>query len=467
MDGMGPKERRQYEQLVLTPVGKRISILAVPTVMSMLVSVIYGLVDSFFVARLGTSAAAATGIMASIQSVFQAMGFMFGHGAGSNISLQLGKGNRDEAAKFASTSFFSCIVVTSLVAATCMGLLDPVMRLLGSTETILPYSRSYGFYMFLSGPVLATSFVMNNIMRYEGKAYLATVALVSGAVLNMTLDPILMFGAGMGIAGAGLSTAISECVGFALLLGMFVSGRTISRISPRLISPTPARLWSIFRLGVPNLIRQALNALAVAVLNVSSMPYGDAAIAAMSIVGRVGMVIYAVMVGIGQGMQPVTAYNYGAQKYLRTRRAARFTWVLGESVTLVISTACFVLAPAVVALFREDPDVLRIGIPALRLTCVALAIMPLGTVASMLFQTAGWGRESTIMAMMRNGIGYIPALIVLPRLFGIAGIQVSQLVADVATMVVAIPLLVGFSRKVPREDIRSKVDDEYERAGMA
>ena len=289
---MSEKERLQYEKLVLTPVEKLIPKLAVPTIISMMITMIYNLVDAYFVGKLGTSASAAIGIVLGVQSIIQAFGFMLGHGAGSQISVHLGQGDRDAADRLLSTAFFTAAGFSILLTVICLIGLAPLMRLMGSTDTILPYSSTYAVYILLSGPALMCSCVLNNVMRYEGKAVLAMAGLVTGGVLNMVGDPILMFGLGLGIDGAGLSTAVSQYISFGILLYMFLSHRSISRISIRYFSRDYRDLLRILRVGFPSLIRQMLNSISTMALNNCAMPYGDAAIAAMSIVGRITMFIY-------------------------------------------------------------------------------------------------------------------------------------------------------------------------------
>ena len=283
---MSEKERLQYEKLVLTPVGKLIPSLAIPTIISMMVTMIYNTVDAYFVGKLGTSASAAIGIVLGVQSIIQAFGFMLGHGAGSQISIHLGRGERKMADRLLSTAFFTAAGFSIILSACCFVFLNPLMRLMGSTDTILPFSSNYATYILISGPALMCSCVLNNVMRYEGKAVLAMAGLVSGGVLNMIGDPILMFGLGLGIDGAGLSTAISQYVSFGILLYMFLTRKTISRISIRNFSRDIRDLLRIIRVGFPSLIRQMLNSISTMTLNNCAMPYGDAAIAAMSIVGR-------------------------------------------------------------------------------------------------------------------------------------------------------------------------------------
>ena len=338
------KEQQQYQKLVMTPVEQLIPRLAIPTILSMMITMIYNLVDAYFVGKLGTSASAAIGVVLGVQSIFQAFGFMMGHGAGSQISLKLGEGDRDAADRLFSTAFFHALVISVIVGIICLFGLEPLMRLMGSTDTILPFSKNYGFYILISGPALVGSCVLNNVMRYEGRAVLAMVGLVTGGVLNMIGDPILM-----------------QYISFGILLYMVFSKRTISRLSLRFRSNDPEVTLSIMRVGFPSLIRQMLNSIATITLNHAAMPYGDAAIAAMAIVGRIVMFIGSAMIGLGQGFQPVSAYNFGARKYARLRKAFFFTVKAGMMVLGILAIFGFLFPAPIVRLFRDDPQVVEIG----------------------------------------------------------------------------------------------------------
>ena len=461
---MSEKERKQYEKLVLTPVGRLIPSLAVPTVISMMVTMIYNLVDAYFVGKLGTSASAAIGIVLGVQSIIQAFGFMLGHGSGSLISVLLGRGDRKAADRMLATAFFTAAGFSILLSAFCMAFLTPLMRLMGSTDTILPFSRNYATYILISGPALMCSCVLNNVMRYEGKAALAMVGLVSGGVLNMIGDPILMFGMGLGIDGAGLSTAISQFISFGILLYMFLSNRTITRISVRNYTRNIHDLLLILKVGFPSLIRQMLNSIATMTLNNCAMPYGDAAIAAMSIVGRVVMFIGSAMIGIGQGFQPVSAYNFGAKKYARLRQAFFFTFRMGMIVLGTLGVLGMIAPGPVVRLFRDDPEVVAIGALALRFQCVAVFFQSFSVTASMMFQSVGRSREASFLATLRSGLFYIPLLIVLPRFIGLLGIQSAQMWSDLLTTAVSVPFVVRFFREIPKEDEETETDRAYREA---
>ena len=458
---MSEKERLQYEKLVLMPIGKLIPFLAIPTVISMMVTMIYNLVDAFFVGKLGTSASAAIGIVLGVQSIIQAFGFMLGHGSGSLISVHLGRGDRETADRLLSTAFFTAAGFSVLLSAFCMFFMAPLMRLMGSTETILPYSSNYAGYILISGPALMCSCVLNNVMRYEGKAVFAMIGLVSGGVLNMIGDPILMFGLGLGIDGAGLSTAISQYISFGILLYMFLSGKTITRISIRSYTRDIRELLKIIKVGFPSLIRQMLNSLATITLNHCAMPYGDAAIAAMAIVGRIAMFIGSAMIGLGQGFQPVSAYNYGARKFARLRKSFFFTFKAGTIVLGALAVVGFLFPAPIVGIFRDDPAVIEIGAKALRFQCIAVVLQPFSVTSNMMFQSIGRSKEASFLALLRSGLYYIPALLVLPLFLGLTGIQSAQMVADMLTTLTCIPFVVKFMQTTPALDEVSEIDMMY------
>ena len=455
------KEQQQYRKLVMTPVEKLIPRLAVPTIFSMMITMIYNLVDAYFVGKLGTSASAAIGVVLGVQSIFQAFGFMMGHGAGSQISVRLGEGDRDAADRLFSTAFFHALVISVIVGVLGLIGLEPLMRLMGSTDTILPFSKNYGFYILISGPALVGSCVLNNVMRYEGRAVLAMFGLVTGGVLNMIGDPILMFGLGLGIDGAGLSTAISQYISFGILLYMVFSKRTISRLSLRYRSNDPDVTLSIMKVGFPSLIRQMLNSIATITLNHCAMPYGDAAIAAMAIVGRIVMFIGSAMIGLGQGFQPVSAYNYGARKFKRLRDSFYFTVKAGMAVLGILAIFGFMFPGPVVQLFRDDPRVVEIGSRALRFQCIAVVMQPFSVTANMMFQSIGRSKEASFMAMLRSGLYYIPSLLILPLFLGLTGIECAQMVSDILTTLTCIPFVVRFMRETPEEDQVSEIDRLY------
>lgn len=314
------KYESQYEKMTQEPVGELIVKLGIPTTLSMLVTNIYNMVDTMFVGQLGTSASGAIGIVFGFMAVLQAFGFMYGQGAGSIISRKLGSRDSETATKIASTSFFMALLTGTLIAVLGLIYLEPLMYLLGSTDTILPYAKTYVLFIIIAAPFMVSTFVLNNILRYEGKAALAMVGLLTGAVLNMFLDPLLMFVFDMGIAGAGLSTGFSQFVSFCILLYMFLSGKTQSKLSIKRITRNISDVVQIITTGLPSLLRQGLSSVSTMALNNEAKIYGDAAVAAMSIVNRISMFIFSAGLGIGQGFQPVCGFNYGAKNIAGLRK---------------------------------------------------------------------------------------------------------------------------------------------------
>ena len=447
MDNMSVLDR-QYKEMTETSVEKLILRLSVPTIISMLVTNIYNMADTFFVGKLGTSASAAIGIVFSLMTINQALGFMCGHGCGSNISRKLGNKQGDAAIKFASTGFFMSLFLGVLIMIIGIIFMEPLLRIMGSTDTIMPYAKSYGICILLSAPFMTGSCVLNNVLRYEGKASLAMVGLTLGGVLNIIGDPIFIFGLNMGTLGAGISTAVSQVISFFVLLSMFGGDRTVSRLRFSAISWDIKDILNILYTGLPSLIRQGMMSVSTMVLNYMSMPYGDAAIAAMSIVSRVCNFIFAIALGISQGFQPVSAFNFGAKKFKRVKRAFIFCCGLSMIILGILSVLSLIFSGHIIGLFRDDADVIGVGTFALRAQCIVLFVSPITLAASMMFQGAGENLASSIASFLRSGITFIPMVAILPRFFGIYGIQLAQPVADVISFVVVMPLIVRFFKKI-------------------
>lgn len=440
-----------YEKMTTWPVSKLVITLGIPTTISMLVTNIYNMADTYFVGELGNSASGAVGVVFALMAIIQAVGFMLGQGAGSIIARRLGEKDVKSAGILASLSFFS-----SLAAGTVMGILglffvDPLMELLGSTDTVLPYARDYGRYILAVMPLMMASFVLNNILRFEGKAYLAMIGLTIGGLLNIIGDPIFIFYFHMGIKGAGLSTAISQCISFLILLSMFLLGKTQSKLSLSSVKGGMSQLILIMKTGLPSLVRQGMTSLSTMVLNDLAGNFGDPALAAMSIVGRISFFIFAVALGIGQGFQPVSAFNYGAGKYKRVRKAFYFTTVMGEVLLGTLAVIGLICSGRLIGIFRDDEMVIGIGTVALRFQLVALFFHPMTVCATMLFQTIGRHKTATFLSLLRSGLCFIPLIILLANWLGLLGIQMAQAVADVITFVVVVPFVIHFFKNLPED----------------
>ena len=445
------KYTTQYDKMTKQPVGSLVITLGIPTTISMLVTNIYNMVDTMFVGKLGTSASGAVGIVFGFMSILQAFGFLFGQGAGSIISRRLGNKDEDSASVVASTAFFSSMFMGLLIGILGTVFNTKMVYLLGSTDTILPYAKTYSLFIMAAAPFMTSTFTMNNILRFEGKASLSMVGLMTGAILNMVGDPILMFGLDMGIAGAGLSTAISQFISFCVLLSMFLSGKTQSKLSVRKITREFNVLFDIVATGFPSLVRQGLQAVSTMILNQQARIYGDAAVAAMSIVSRISFFIFAVGLGIGQGFQPVCGFNYGARKFSRVKEAFSFTLVAGEVLLGMFALAGLLFSNQAIAVFRDDAEVIAFGTPALRYQCMALFLNPLIVLSNMTLQSTGQRAWATFLSMMRSGLYLIPMIYILTYTMGARGIQLAQPVSDVLSFATALPVIVNFIRKLPED----------------
>ena len=446
------KYATHYDRMTRQPIPTLLLQLSIPTIISMLVTNIYNMADTAFVGRLGTSASGAVGVVFGYMAILQAIGFLFGQGAGSILARRLGAKDAEGATVTASTGFF-CALFFSIAAAILSFLfLDPLVRLLGSTETIAPYAKTYIFYILLSAPVMVTSFTMNNLLRYEGKAMLGMIGMMTGALLNIGGDALFMFVFHLGIAGAGLSTCLSQYVGFAILLSMFLRGKTQSRLSLRKVSLGHGRFFDITTTGFPSLLRQGLNSLTTILLNMESAVYGDAAVAAMSIVSRIIFFVFSVALGIGQGFQPISSFNYGARKYGRLRRAFRVTFLVAEAIMALFTLVVYSQSGSMIALFRDDPEVIAIGTRALRLQLLAQLVLPFQMCVEMLHQSTGQRLGAAVLSGCRSGFIFIPLLLILAPLRGLSGIQEAQPLAFLITLIPAFYFAIRYFRELPQED---------------
>ena len=442
----------QFRRMTETPIPQLVLSLAAPTILSMLITSIYNLADTFFVGQISTSASGAVGVVSSLMAIIQALGFMLGHGAGPIISRSLGSRDTTAATRFASTSFFTALVFGVVLAVAGLGTLPHFMMLLGSTETILPHACAYARPILIAAPLMISSLVMNNILRYEGKASFAMIGLVTGGVLNIALDPLFMFVFGLGTAGAGIATALSQSISFCILLSMFLRGKTVSQFRLSTVTREARDFGRILLGGAPSFGRQGLNSIGGMLLNLAARSYGDAAVAGMSIVSRIFMFIVSVAIGVGQGLQPVASFNYGARKYRRVRQAAIFTIEAAFCMLVVLVGLCWVNGDALIRLFRDDPAVTAVALPAFHYQCLAMLLQPIIVVANMTFQSVGASGRATFLACCRQGVFFIPLILILPRTHGLFGVEICQPIADVLTFLVSLPFLIAFLQQLGRMD---------------
>lgn len=438
----------EYKTMTQTPVSRLIIRLSIPTIISMMISNIYNLADTAFVGQLGNSASAAVGVVFGFMAIIQAVGYLFGQGAGNLIARKLGQQDQETASTIASTGFFFALFSGIVIAVLGFVFLDPLVIMLGSTETIAPYARIYLTYILAATPLMTASFSLNSILRYEGKASLGMIGLLAGAILNICGDPILMFGLDMGIAGAGLSTALGQTISFLILLSFFLRKKTLCTLAIRRLSLNPEQFLGIITTGLPSLLRQGLNSLTTVLLNSQSAVYGDEAVAAMSIVSRIIYFFFAMAIGISQGFQPVCGFNYGAGKYGRVKKAYRFTLLLSEWLMAVAGCIILIIPDFLVGLFRNDMTVINIGVRALRLQAVSLMVLPVCMCTEMMLQSIGRKVGAALLSSMRGGIYFIPVLLILADMRGLYGIEESQFVAYLMASVSALPFAIHFLNKL-------------------
>jgi putative MATE family efflux protein len=438
----------KFEKMTTYPVEKLIGQLAVPSILIMMITSMYNMADTYFVGSLGTSATAAVGVSFSLMAIIQATGFFFGHGSGNYISRALGAQNTGDAERMAATGFFSAFIIGSVITTTGLLFINPLTRLLGATDTILPYALDYLGFILLATPFMVCSLMLNNLLRFQGSSFFGMIGMISGAVLNIALDPLFIFVFGLGVKGASLATMLSQMVSCILLFTITNVVKQNVHILPRNFTPKIRLYKEMARGGIPSLLRQGLLSLATILLNRAAGGYGDAVIAAVSIVNRVVMLASSALLGLGQGFQPVCGFNYGAKRYDRVKKAFWFCLCLSTVIFIILAVVCFIFAPDIIAQFRkDDPQVITIGALTLRMQCFVFPLAAWIILNSMMMQTMGKGLAASILAFSRQGLFLIPLLCILTPSLGILGIQLCMPIADVCTFLLTLPLGIRVLRR--------------------
>lgn len=437
------KQEEKYKSLTQSNIEPLIIKMAIPTIISMLTTSFYNMADTFFVSKINTQSTAAVGIVFSMMAIIQAIGFFFGHGSGNYISIRLGAKDTLEASKMAATGFVSAMIVGFIILIFGIIFINPLAYILGSTNTILPYSKIYMKYILIGAPYMTASIVLNNQLRLQGNALFAMIGLISGAIINIILDPLFIFYFDMGIKGAAVGTIISQFISFCvLLIGANVWGTLPIKLKD--FSPSLEKYKAIIVGGLPSLCRQSISSFSTAFLNTSASFFGDAAIAAMSIVNRVSMFANSSIIGFGQGFQPVCGFNYGAKKYDRVIHAFYFCVRVSTIVLIIFAFIIFTNSHLIVSLFnKEDDALLDVANRALRYQALTLPLWGLITLSSMILQTTRKTIRASILALAKQGIFFIPIVYILPKFLGLVGIEIAQPLADLFTFIISIPL--GYS----------------------
>ncbi|WP_101877719.1 MATE family efflux transporter [Lachnoclostridium edouardi] len=451
--GKVKQESSRYDLLVNQPVEKVIVQMAIPTIISMMISSIYNMADTYFVSQLGTSASGAVGIIFSAMAIIQAISFTIGMGSGNFMARCLGAGQQEKGEQIASTAFFTGLITGTIIGGICLFHVEDIVMLLGSTETIKPYAVEYARYIFLATPFMMCSFIMNNLLRLQGLAIYAMVGITLGGVLNMILDPIFIFGLGMGTSGAAIATGLSQLISFTVLLCQCNLRKECISIRLRNFKPSLSLYGQVINGGMPSLGRQGMASLATIVLNTTARPYGDAAIAAMAIVNRFIYMINSAVIGFGQGFQPVCGFSFGAKKYDRVKKAFWFCVKSSTAVLLVISVVLFLFSGNIIGLFRKDDiEVINIGTTALRLQILTMPLNGYLTMGNMFSQSIGYGVRATILSLSRQGLFLIPILVIGEHFFGLIGIQMAQPLADICTFIISTLIILGILKEFTKRE---------------
>ena len=440
--------RRQahYEKMTQTPVPKLVTTLAIPTIISMMVSAIYNMADTFFVSQLGTSAVGAVGIVFSLMAIIQAIGFTLGMGSGTIVSLHLGAKEEEKATCAASTGFFSAIVLG--LALTVFGSLfvEPLMQVLGATETILPYARDYGQYILLAAPIMCASFVMNNIFRCEGKSVLGMLGIGTGGILNIILDPILIFGLfgfpRLEVRGAAIATVIGQIA--ACLMSFFFNLKKNKEININMRHFRPQRetIAAIYKVGVPSIIMQAISSVMTFGMNKILLMFSSTAAAVFGVYFKLQSFVFMPVFGLNNGMIPIIAYNYGAQNKKRITRTIKLSIIIAVSI-MIVGLIVFQVAPGFLLrnLFDASDRMLEIGIPALRIISLSFVFAGYSIVASSVFQALGNGVYSLIVSAARQLFVILPLAYIFSITFGLHMIWWAIPIAEIVSLILCTVLL--------------------------
>ncbi len=439
----------QHNKMTETPIARLLVSLSLPTVANMLLSSVYNMTDTYFVTTLGDQAIGGVGIVYAIQSLIQAVGFGVAMGAGSIVSIKLGEKENEKANRFASSGILMGLVLGFLIAVICLLFLNPILRIIGATETILPYARDYAIIILIAAPLMCTSYVTGPLLRAEGRATYSMLVGVAGGLINMALDPLFIFTFKLGVKGAAIATALSQVISFSLAMGFYVLGKGVIKLSFKYVSHDIKDYWLIIKTGAPTVFRQGLGSVSTSLLNGQAKIYGDAAVAAVSLANKAYMLIRSVVLGVGQGFQPIAGYNYGAKKPQRVKKAFIIAIIFGSTVSILGAIACITVPTGIMALLgAKNPEVIKIGGKMLMIFSIELPLLGFSSYVNMLYQSLGFVKGATFLASCRQGVYFIPLILLLPIWFGLDGVIVSQCVADILTFLTAVPFCIWFLRNI-------------------
>jgi putative MATE family efflux protein len=441
------KKLTQEERFKLMTEGKLkplIVKLAIPTVISQLITTIYSMADTFFVNQISDSAGAAITAVFSVQTLIQAIGFTIGIGTGALLSRALGEQENEKANMFASQGLFMALILGLLFCIFGLTMTESILRLIGCSETALPYAKDFVSYIFIAVPFMMCSFVMNNILRGEGKAVISMIGLTTGGLLNMALDPLFIYAFKMGVAGAGLATMISQIVSFTLLCSFFIFKQSNCKIGFNHLTRDYKTYLLVLANGSPTLFRQGFATTSNICLTFLSKPFGDSITTALGIASKLYSGFRSLIVGTGQGYQPVLGYNYGAKKYDRVKEAFYFTMLLQTIIGLSGTLILLILPRQIASVFTSSSDALEMGEMAIRFLAISLPVLGFSTIVNQSLQVIGYSVSASFLASLRQGLIYTPFIFLFTNLWGTTGLALTQPLSDVATSLISIPFLFYF-----------------------
>jgi len=442
-------QSKKMELLGSTSIPKALLAMGIPTMIGMLVNAFYNLVDAYFVGGLGESQMGAISVVYPLGQVVVGLGLLFGNGAASYISRLLGRGDKENADKVASTALYSSVSVGAVIIIISMVFLHPILKLLGATDSILPYAATYAGIYIVSCIFNVFNVTMNNIVTSEGAAKTTMCALLTGAVLNIALDPLFIYVFDLGVAGAAIATAISQVVSTCVYLTYIFRKKSVFHFRVKDCTYTKETMSEIFKIGIPTLVFQILTSVSISLINNAAGDYGDSAIAGMGVVTRLISMGSLSVFGFIKGFQPIAGYSYGAKKFDRLREAIK-TSILWSTVFCVIFGVILALFPtAIVSQFTKgDAEMIRIGAASLRANGISIMLFGFYTVYSSLFLALGKGREGFILGACRQGICFIPVILLLPMVWGLNGIMYAQPIADVLSAVITVFMAIPLHKKL-------------------
>ena len=430
--------------------------LGIPMVISLLVAALYNVVDTYFVSGLGKEAVAAVSVAFPIQLIFLGIGLTFGAGSGSYISRLLGAKNNKEANIVATVSLFSSAIMAIILAIVLFYSLDSVMKFMGATPVIMELAKSYTSLFIIGGVLGAVNVTLGNLAVSQGAAKISLKAMIVGSLSNIILDPIFIFKLNLGVKGAAIATLIARVITSLMYFIYFIGDKNLIKIKIQNFKPTVAIYKEILKIGISLLILQILQTIAISKISYAASFYGEEVIAAMGIVLRIVTLGTNVVAGYMKGLQPIAGFNYGAKDYERVQEAIKSSIKWTTLFCIVWTAIIYLFAPSILSIFGKDKDVIRIAIPALRAAVIMFITFGFQFTYATLYLAIGKALAGAFLNSLRQGIVFIPVILLLPKMMGLDGVIYAQAISDVLTTIITIPFARSVSKQLESKKFFSK-----------